>query len=93
MILAHIRHKNGTLSATPNIVTIVSFNEARTHSLCISNSHATASLLVSFDEGDNYFTLGSGKAITVEVFSQPNVYLKSSTSSVTYEILVGDGVV
>ena len=92
MLLKWIAHNNGTLSSTPNTVTTIVFSTARTSALIIKNDNALATLQVSFDSGTTFFPLTAGESLAVDVYSQPNLKLKSSTASATYKMLIGYGV-
>ena len=76
------RHFNGTATVTPDPVDM----GTGVVSVFIDNLDLTNDLLVSFDGGSNFKTVGEGRSLSIDI-SVSTVTVKSSAGSVNYEIL------
>ncbi|KKM00999.1 hypothetical protein LCGC14_1798820 [marine sediment metagenome] len=83
MIAASIKHVNGTATVTPDTLIIgvgaISF---------LVDNRGSNDLLVSFDKGNEFKTIGAGLVLSFDVVVS-QLTIKSSAGSVNYEILVG----
>ena len=80
------RHYNGTVGVTPERKVLD--NSTYVERGILLNTHATQNLLISFDGGNNYFTIFSKTALILEPFAAMECYLKGSGASTTYEMLL-----
>ena len=77
-------HITGSVAATPiDVINLDSY----TSQIHINNTHATQSLLVSFDGGVNWFTIFAKTTLTLDTLTCNNLQVKGSGSATTYEIL------
>lgn len=93
-VVPQIQHVNGSATTTAAEVSFMTDRDAasrKTEWVGFHNTDTTADLLVSFDGGTTYWTIGAGGKEFYEV-NIASVYLKSSTGTVAYEILVGVGI-
>jgi len=81
-IAGGVKHINGAANTTAADVNL----GVGVNSITIENMDATNNLLVSFDGGATFKTLGIGKSVSLEV-SVGKIMVKSSAGSVNYEIL------
>ena len=80
---SNARHVNGTAETTPAPVVL----GTGAVSLLVEN-RGSNDLLVSFDTGTTFKTIGAGLALSFDI-SVSTLIIKSSAGSVNYEILVG----
>ncbi len=79
---ATAKHFNGTATTTPDTVELV----VGVVSILIDNLDVTNDLLVSFDRGAKFKTIGEGRSLSIDT-STRSLVVKSSAGSVNYEIL------
>lgn len=79
---SNAKHFNDTATTTPAAVDL----GTGVVYLHIENLDDTNDLLVSFDGGSNYKTIGETKSLSIDV-SARTIFVKSSAGSVSYEIL------
>lgn len=79
---ATARHFNGTATTAPATIDM----GTGVVSLIIDNLDVTNNLLISFDGGTLFKTLGVGKTLSMEI-STTKLVVKSSALTVAYEVL------
>lgn len=93
---ARIRHYNGVTSPTVNTPTSVAFKGVILQWMLIDNRSTLHDIQVSFDGGVNYKTIDENGYLWVESDELPErlpedkLYVKSPSTSVSYEILYGE---
>lgn len=83
MIAAKIKHVNGTATTSPDVLDL----GVGVVSILVEN-RGSNDLLISFDNGATFKTVGGGLSLSVDVIVT-QITVKSSASTVDYEILVG----
>lgn len=85
-------HANGTVDGTGGLVDLTYLKDGKTLAdfITIQNTHATASLLISFDNGTTFATIKAGASFDLE-WRLASVFLKSSAAATTYEIICTSG--
>jgi len=79
-----IDHFNGTIGTVATTISLT----AITVSLLIENTHSTNNILISFDEGSTWKTLGPGDSLSMDTAIE-EFDIKGSDADTTYECLAG----
>lgn len=93
MALLRQRHVNSSIGTTAEQQGVIG---TQCYQLIITNTHASQTLSVSFDNGLNYYVMAAGATITITAPDTvtfiycDKLWFKGSGAATTYELLISD---